>query len=98
MHCGLCDWAIEQEGGPARRADEVEQQMNRAGLAGPIGSQKSEDFTLLYLETQHLHGHGFAPAHGRFIGLAQILGADRRHSGYSFVIPSSRFWMSRSFN
>ena len=38
MHFGFGDGAIEQEGGSARRADEVEQQMNRAGLAGPIRS------------------------------------------------------------
>src|SRR6266404_1324298 len=96
MHVGFADRSIEQEGDATCRANQIEQQMNGGRLAGSIRSEEPEDFALLHLKVQHLHGRGFILPESCSIGLAQILGADRGHLGYSFVIPFTRFCTSAS--
>ena len=61
-------------GAPRRRVDQLHQQLQRRRLAGAVGAEEAEDFSLGDLEVDPAHGFVLA------IGLAQPFDADRRNA------------------
>ena len=49
-------------GAPAGRRHETGQHADRGGLAGPVGTEQSEDFAAFHREVEPLHG-GEIPEH-----------------------------------
>src|SRR5271166_2171648 len=96
MHFGVGNWPIEKKGHAGRRSNQVEQEMNGAGLAGAIRTQKTKNLALPDLEVEHLDGGGFGIAPSRPIDLAQILRANGRHGGHSLTTRSTCLRISSS--